>query len=95
MLYVCYGLRFLLRRVPQDVIHPRSSFAPVGRHSLDGHGTAAPRADENVLQGTDLAPLPLLFCLHDTDLQTTHVPVDSSPVDLVPVPPVTQARASS
>jgi site-specific DNA recombinase len=94
MLEVCHGWRCLLRGVPRDVLPPRRAFAPVGRHSRDGHGTAAPRAGETVGPGPDLAPLPLPLCRHATDLPTTPGPLGAPPVALVPVPPGTPARAS-
>jgi hypothetical protein len=92
-LSVCHGWRVLLRRIPADVVHARRALAPVGRHSWHGHGATAPRAGEHVWPGPDLAPLPLLLCRHDPALHTTHVPVGSPPVHLVPGPSGTQARA--
>lgn len=94
MLSVGHRWRVLLRRVPEHVIHARRVCASVGRHAWHGHGATAPRAGEHVWPGPHLAPLPLLLCLHETDLQPTPVPVDSPPVDLVPGPSGTQARAS-
>jgi hypothetical protein len=93
MVSVSHGVRVLLRRVPQDVIHPRRAGAPVGRHARDGHGTAAPRAGAQGWPGTDRAPRALRLGLHETALHPTPGPMGSPPVDLVPGPPGTQARA--
>ena len=79
------GRRLALRRVPERPVHPAGSFAPVLCHPPDGKSLAGQRAGEQALQGFDLAPPARPRCLDDTRLEPSHVTMDQSPVDGVPV----------
>jgi hypothetical protein len=54
-------------------------------HPSYGKGFAAERVGQQMLQGFHLTPSACLYCLHDTDLEPTHVVGDSSPVKGVPI----------
>jgi len=79
-----HGLRFGLRGGPGLPVHTRRPFALVLRHSPNGQGFPALRADQHPLQDFRLAPSAVLPRLHDTRLQTPHPSMALRPVDVLP-----------
>jgi hypothetical protein len=74
-------VQFLLRSVPEHLIHSWGVFALVFRHSSHGKRFAAKRMGQQTLQGFHLAPSAFLSCLDDTGLKPTHSLVGFLPVD--------------
>ena len=67
------------------MVYSRRSLALILRHSSNGQGFAAQRADEHPLQGFRLAPSALLPRLHDAQLQTPHSSLAVGPVRVPPI----------
>ena len=78
------GLHLTPRRVPQNAVHTRGSFAGVFGHPPHSERLAAERVGQEALQGFHLAPPPSLRRLHDTRLEPPHDLVDRTPIDVVP-----------
>ncbi len=65
-------VQFLLRGIPEHLIHSWGLFALVFRHSSHGKDFAAERMSQQTLQGFHLAPSAFLSRLDDTGLEPTH-----------------------
>ena len=80
-----HGLCSLTQWARSPGPHAGCPFTLVLRHSPNGQGFAAPRADEQPLQGFHFAPAARLPCLHDTHLQTPHTSMAFGPVSVPPL----------
>src|SRR5215510_10632650 len=89
-----HRLSFVLRRFPEDSIHPRSPFALVFRHPFDRQHLGGERVGQQTLQGSHLAPSTGLCRLHDTRLEPTHDAVSLLPLNGMPVHGVAGDRTS-